>query len=410
MEQYFLPYGRHHISENDVQAVKEVLQSDFLTTGPVVDRFEQALAGRVGARYCVVFNSGTAALHAAYYAAGVGEADEVITSPITFAATANAALYLGAVPAFADITENSFNIDPVEIEKAVTPRTKVIAPVDMAGIPAPLDAIMEIARGKGIAVVEDACHALGAVYRGRRVGSIVDMTVFSFHPVKHVTTGEGGAVSTDNPDYYEKLKVFRNHGVVRDSSLFEVTSDEVIGPWYYEQQELGYNYRLPDLNCALGLSQLSRLDAFLERRRSIVGQYNQAFAENTSLMLPPVPENGSTHNHSPGYSGPECSSDQGKTTLPAWHLYILRLAGSNPLRRKVFEELRQNGIGVQVHYLPVYFHPYYRKLGYKPGLCPRAEDYYQRAFSIPLFPAMADEDVQRVVESVEAAVANAGSD
>ena len=388
MENKFIPYGRQSLDDDDIKAVSEVLSSSWLTTGPLVEKFEQALAEKVGAQYCVVFNSGTAALHAAYFAAGVGEGDEVITTPITFAATANAALYLGAKPVFVDIKPGSLHVDADKIEAAITDRTRVIAPVDLAGIPADLDRIMDLAGHHNLVVVEDACHALGASYKGRKVGSIADMSAFSFHPVKQITTGEGGAVTTNRQDFYRSLRTFRNHGIIRDSDLFTACSgegeNEKRGNWYYEQQELGYNYRLPDINCALGLSQLGRLDQFVQRRRKIVHFYNEAFTGNPALLTPTV-NNGETYFNE-----------------PSWHLYILRLTGQSPPRRQLLERMHQKGIGSQVHYIPVYWHPYYRNLGYQPGICPYAEDYYHRAFSIPLYPAMKDEDVQQVIAVVNA--------
>ncbi|MEW5919761.1 MAG: UDP-4-amino-4,6-dideoxy-N-acetyl-beta-L-altrosamine transaminase [Bacillota bacterium] len=389
MEQGFIPYGRQHVDEDDIRAVAEVLRSPWLTTGPVVKQFEEALAARVGARFCVIFNSGTAALHGAYVVAGVSEGDEVITSPLTFMATANAALYLGARPVFVDIGKDSFNIDVEKVEETITSHSRVIAPVDMGGMPADLDKVMDLARRFKLVVVEDGSHALGALYRGKCVGSIADMTVFSFHPVKHITTGEGGAVTTDNEEFYKRLKAFCSHGVVREKDAFQGNffgEEDGAGPppWYYEQQALGYNYRLPDINCALGLSQLKKMDIFLKRRREIADRYNEAFKDHQLLQLPPQP----------GADG----------TASAWHLYILRLKGEHPPRRAVVERLHKMGIGTQVHYQPVYLHPYYRDLGYRPGLCPRAEDYYRRAFSIPIFSAMTDNEVERVVERVPCAV------
>ena len=384
----YIPYGKQWVEEEDIKAVCEVLRSNWLTTGPLVSEFEKRIAGKTGANYCVVFNSGTAALHAAYHAAGIKPDDEVITTPITFTATANAALYLGAKPIFVDIGSNSFHIDFNEIENAITIRTRAIVPVDMAGIPAALDEIMDIAGRHNLIVIEDAAHALGATYKDSLVGSISDLTVFSFHPVKHITTGEGGAVTTNSKDYYNKLLSFRNHGIVRDKSLFTNISsdDELSGSWYYEQQELGYNYRLPDINCALGLSQLKKLEQFINRRRSIAARYNKGFKNNPKLILPP--------------------ESLGENTLKeaAWHLYILQLAGSSPKRSVVLDRLREQGIGTQLHYIPVYLHPYYKKLGYKPGLCPRAEGYYRRAFTIPLYPAMTDEEVARVVRVINSSI------
>jgi perosamine synthetase len=384
MKDHYIPYGRQSIDETDLEAVAVVLRSDWLTTGPMVERFEEALADKVGARFCVVFNSGTAALHAAYFAAGVSAGNEVITSPITFAATANAALYLGAKPVFVDIGKDSFQLDPENIQEAITPRTRAIVPIDMAGMPADLNPIMEIAKNNNLVVVEDACHALGASHKGRPVGSIADMTVFSFHPVKIITTGEGGAVTTCNEQYYKKLLSFRNHGIIKGSELIENESSAKIGHihWYYEQQELGYNYRLPDINCALGLSQLNKLDLFLERRQEIATSYNHAFRGNPHILLPPSPFGSNSLNSS------------------AWHLYILRLAGNCQGRNKLLKKLHEQGVGTQVHYIPVYLHPYYSRLGYPPGLCPNAENYYKRCFTIPLYPAMSNDDVERVIEAV----------
>jgi len=388
MTNSFIPYGRQSLDETDIKAVNEVLRSAWLTTGPLVESFEEALASKVGARYCVVFNSGTAALHAAYFAAGVGQDDEVITTPITFAATANAALYLGGKPVFTDISDSSLHIDVDKVEAAITGRTRVITPVDMSGIPADIDPVMDLAGRHNLVVVDDASHALGATYKDRTVGSIADMSIFSFHPVKQITTGEGGAVTTDNADFYRSLQTFRNHGIVRDASHFTgaPVEGQEKGSWYYEQQQLGYNYRLPDINCALGLNQLKRLDQFVQRRREIAARYNEAFRENPALLTPP------------------CSGGVHFSNEPAWHLYILRLVGNLPPRKQLVNRLYEKGIGTQVHYIPVYLHPYYRKLGYRPGICPRAEDYYKRAFSIPLYPAMSDEDVQRVVEAVNGEV------
>lgn len=384
MTKEFIPYGKQFLDDNDIEAVSEVLRSDWLTTGPVVEKFEAALAARVGAKYCAVFNSGTAALHAAYHAAEVGSGDEVITTPITFAATANAALYLGAKPIFVDIAADSYNIDHAGIEAAITSKTKVIAPVDMTGIPAALDEIKVIAKKHDLVVVEDASHALGAMYKGKPVGSISDMTVFSFHPVKHITTGEGGAVTTNNEEYYYKLKRFRSHGIVKERDAFKeaYTEPENNGPWYHEQQELGYNYRLSDINCALGLSQLEKLDYFLKRRREIAGRYNKAFLGNDKLLTPTLPQGELSLNNA------------------AWHLYVIRLTDEAPPRKEVVKRLYQQGIGTQVHYIPVYWHPYYQALGYKKCLCPNSEEYYRSCLSLPIYPAMDDKDVSQVIETV----------
>lgn len=376
--QPFLPYGRQLVEEDDLSAVAEALRSDWLTTGPAVERFERRLAEAVGARYAVAVNSGTAALHAAYFAAGVGPGDEVVTSPLTFAATANAALYLGARPVFVDVEEDTGNLDPSRLAAALSGRAKVIAPVDFAGHPCELEPLLDTARRRGLTVVEDAAHALGAKYRGKNVGSLAHMTVFSFHPVKHITTGEGGAVVTDDESFYHRLQAFRTHGIVRGRA--EMLEDH--GPWYYEMHHLGYNYRITDFQCALGSSQLQKLPRFLQRRREIVARYQEAFADLPGVRLP--------------VERPEVEA--------AWHLYVLRLADGATARRRVFERLRQAGLGVQVHYIPVYWHPYYRRLGFRKGLCPRAEEFYAGCLSLPLFPAMGKEDVERTIAEVRRAV------
>ncbi|KKM12435.1 aminotransferase DegT [Clostridiales bacterium PH28_bin88] len=370
-----LPYGRHFIDDDDVAAVVEALRSDWLTTGPKVGEFEARLAEKVGAKYAVVFNSGTAALHAAYFAAGVGPGDEVITTPITFAATANAALYLGARPVFVDIESDTININPEKINDAISNKTKVIAPVDFSGHPCDLGAIREIADKKGLIVVEDAAHALGAAYKGNPIGSIADMTVFSFHPVKHITTGEGGAVTTDKQEFYQKLRSFRNHGIVK--GLDQMT--EYHGPWYYEMHYLGYNYRITDIQCALGLSQLEKLDAFIEKRREIAAAYYRLLSDLEYLELPTVRQ----------------------LVEPAWHLYIIKIKTNKVSRLALFERMLTRGLGVQVHYIPVYWHPYYQKLGYRKGICSCAEDYYAKAISIPIFPAMSDSEVERVACAIK---------
>lgn len=372
----FIPYGKQWLTDADRAAVERVLGSDWLTTGPEVEAFECDLAEFVRARYAVVVNSGTAALHAAYYAAGIGPGDEIITSPITFAATANAARFLGADVVFADVRPDTVNLDPEAADYVMTPRTRAIVPVDFGGHPAEMKAFRELAEQSGTVLISDACHSLGATYGGRPVGNLADLTVFSFHPVKAITTGEGGAVVTDCEEYYERLLAFRNHGIVREPKKMR----ENHGPWYHEMQFLGYNYRLTDIQCALGRSQLARFPDFLRRRREIAEVYNRELARIPGLELPTVRE------------GVE----------PAWHLYVLRLEPAVYDRRRVFETLRERGVGVQVHYIPVYWHPYYRDLGYEKGLCPGAEKYYERCISIPLFPAMSEEDVERVVATITA--------
>lgn len=372
----FIPYGRQLLDDNDINEVVTALKSGWLTTGPYVERFERALAERCGARYAVVMNSGTAALHSAYFAAGVGGDHEVITSPITFAATSNAALYMGARPVFADVDPETVLLDPHMTEAVITARTKVLAPVDFTGQPADIGAFMKLAERYNLVVVQDAAHSIGAMEQGRPVGSVAHMTILSFHPVKHIATGEGGAVLTDDELLYKRLKSFRTHGMV-----YEVAGhvNETEGPWYHEQQSLGFNYRMTDFQCALGLSQLGKLDAFLQRRRDIAAQYQAAFGGIPEIKVP-VERPGVEH---------------------AWHIYSLRLRGKAPPRKAVFEELRRRGLGVQVHYIPAYRHPYYQALGYPAGLCPNAEDYYSRCITIPLFPAMTDKEVERVIRTVK---------
>ncbi|OAT72389.1 UDP-4-amino-4,6-dideoxy-N-acetyl-beta-L-altrosamine transaminase [Parageobacillus thermoglucosidasius] len=371
----FLSYGQQWITDEDIEAVVDVLKSPFLTQGPKIQEFERKVADYVGAKYAVAFSNGTAALHGACFAAGIGEGDEVITTPITFAATSNAVLYCGGKPVFADIDERTYNIDPKEIRKHITPNTKAIIPVDFTGQPADMDAIMEIASEHGLVVIEDGAHSLGAEYKGRKVGTLAHMTMFSFHPVKPVTTAEGGVIVTDSEEYYEKLKRFRSHGIIKHN----LSRDE--GPWYYEMVDLGYNYRMTDLQAALGISQMDKLDRFIERRREIASMYSEAFKTMDSVILPMQLEG----------------------TQSGWHLYMLQLKLDKlkRSRREIFESFRAENIGVHVHYIPVYWHPYYQKLGYRKGICPKAERWYEQALTLPIFPKMTDEDVNDVIEAVK---------
>ena len=374
----FIPYGHQWIDDEDIAAVVEVLKSDWITQGPKVDEFEKNVAEYCGARYAVAVSSGTAALHAACAIAGISPGDEAITTPITFAATANAVVYCGGKPVFADIEEDTLNIDPGEIRKRLSARTKAILPVDFAGHPAELDEIMAIAKERNLVVIEDAAHALGAKYKGRRVGSLADMTILSFHPVKHITTGEGGMILTDNREFCEKLKIFRQHGVVRDDF------DE--GAWYYEISNLGHNFRITDFQCALGLSQMNKLDRFIQRRREIASRYNQAFAKVEEIITPVERED----------------------VQAVYHIYVIQLRTEKLKagRKEVFEALREENIGVNVHYIPVHLHPYYqREFGYKRGDYPKAERYYERAITLPVFPKMSDEDVDYVIETVKKVIA-----
>jgi perosamine synthetase len=375
-----LPYGRQSLDDEDVQSVVEVLRSDWLTTGPKVGEFEEQFSAWVGAKYAVSFSSGTAALHAAAFAAGLGPGDEAITTPMTFCATANCVLYQGAKPVFADVSADTLNLDPAEVEKRISPRTKAIIVVDYAGHPADLDALRALAEPGGLLLIEDACHALGANYRGKRVGGIADMTVFSFHPVKHLTTGEGGMVTTDDAALAETLRRFRNHGI---SS--EARQRQESGQWFYEMVLLGFNYRLTDIACALGISQLGKLEANLARRRQIAAQYFKAFSDLSAVEVPAVR----------------------REVDPAWHLFPIRIKPErlSAGRADVFRALRAENLGVNVHYVPVHTHPYYRdRFGYRGGEYPVAEDAYQRLISLPMFHGMSDRDVEDVIAAVKKVV------
>jgi perosamine synthetase len=372
----FLPYGRQSIGEDDIQAVAEVLRSDWLTTGPKVDEFEEAFAAEVGTKYAVSFSSGTAALHGAVFAAGLGPGDEAITTPLTFAATANCVLYQGAHPIFADVSAETLNLDAEELAIRITPSTRAVIPVDYAGHPADLDSILSVAERHGFVVIEDASHALGARYHGRRIGSIAHMTTFSFHPVKHVAAGEGGMVSTDDASLAVTLRRFRNHGISTDWRERQAS-----GQWFYEMLDLGFNYRLSDIACALALSQVKRLGANLARRSSIAARYRDALRSMPEL-LPPAANADVEH---------------------AWHLYPvqLNLEKLTTGRAEIFRALRAENIGVNVHYIPVHLHPYYRKrFGYQGGEYPRAEQAYERLISLPMFHGMTDQDVDDVIEAV----------
>ena len=388
MKKRLIPYGKQWITAEDIQAVADVLASDWITQGPTINEFEEAVARYCGARFAVAVSSGTAALHLAALAAEFGPGDEVITSPITFVASANCALYTGALPVFADIDEQTFCMDPVEVTYRITSKTKGIIPVHFAGHPCDMPALWEEASKKGITVIEDASHAIGASCEsegGRiMVGSCAHshMAVFSFHPVKHITTGEGGMVTTNDEALYRKLITLRTHGITRDPEL--LTRDE--GPWYYEMQSLGYNYRITDFACALGIKQLEKLDNFVQRRREIVQSYNEAFQSEEELILP--------------------LEKMGNRS--SWHLYVVQLRTLD--RLKVFNELRELGLGVNVHYIPVHLQPYFRdKFGYGEGDFPRAELYYSRVLTLPLYPGMSPDDVQYVIESVKRVLGHEGS-
>ena len=375
-----LPYGRQSVDEADIAAVVEVLRSDWLTTGPKVAEFEEVFAERVGAEHAVSFSSGTAALHGAAFAAGLKAGDEAITTPLTFAATANCVLYQGATPVFADVRKDTLNLDPEQVAKKLSSKTRAVLPVDYAGHPAELDEIRDLAQKHGLVVIEDAAHALGAEYKGRKVGSIADMTVFSFHPVKHITTGEGGMVATNDANFAEMLRRFRNHGI---SS--EARQRQSAGQWHYEMVLLGFNYRLPDFACALGIQQLKKLDANLARRREIAARYTAAFREIPGVIPPAVRAEAN----------------------PAWHLYPIRLELEKLTadRAQIFRALRAENIGVNVHYIPVHLHPYYREhFRYKGGEFPVAENAYSRLISLPMFHAMTEPDVEDVIQAVKKVV------
>lgn len=373
-----IPYGRQIIDDDDIQAVVDVLKSDYLTTGPKIAEFEQSVSDYVGAKYAVAVSNGTAALHAACFAAGIGEGDEVITTPITFAASANCVLYCGGKPVFADIDPQTYNIDAEDIKRKITARTKAVIPVHLAGQPCDMDAIHKIAEEDHLMVIEDGAHALGSVYKGKKIGALSDMTTFSFHPVKPITTGEGGMVVTDDEELYQRLVLFRSHGITRDASL--LTEDG--GPWFYQQLELGYNYRITDIQCALGCSQMKKLQRFIGRRRELAARYDEALKDCPHLLLP--------------YQLPQTES--------GYHLYIIQVTDCD--RRQVFEELRAKGVGVNVHYIPVYYHPYYREHGYGDVCCPHAEQLYQRMMSIPLHAGMTDAQQDYVIQCIKEIAGN----
>ena len=373
----WIPYGRQSVNEDDIAAVVASLKSDWLTTGPAVESFETALSDVTGSPTIAV-SSGTAALHAAYFAASVGPGTEVVVPPLTFVATAAAAVHLGATIRFADVRPDTLNLDPEAVTAGVTPATKVISPVDFAGHPADLDEIMAVASDIGAIVLEDASHSLGATYRGRLVGSIADLTVFSFHPVKLITTAEGGAVSSPNDELLEEARRFRNHGLVRKPAEHLITDQ---GEWHQEVHALGLNYRLPDPLAALGESQLSRLGAFQARRSHLAGRYTRLLSSFEGLELPVTLDN----------------VDHG------WHLYVIRVKDGR--RREVFDKMRANGIGVQVHYLPVHLQPAFSDQGYRRGMCPVAEQAYEEILSLPLYTDLTEQMQDRVVAELDSALA-----
>lgn len=364
-----LPYGRQIIDDDDINAVVSILRGDWLTTGPAVERFEEALCAQTGARYGVAVANGTAALHAAMYALGIGPGEEVIVPPMTFAATSNCVLYQGGRPVFADVEAGTLLIDPVAVEAVITPRTKAIIGVDYAGQPCDWDALREIADRHKLALVADACHSLGGEYKGRKVGTLADISVFSFHPVKHITTGEGGMCMTNDPGLDKRMRVFRNHGITTTAHQREMS-----GGWFYEMTELGYNYRITDIQCALGISQLRKLSDWVRRRNELAALYDSLLSGTLARPL-----------------------EKAQERLHAYHLYCVR----HPVRDKAFRHLRSQGIGANVHYIPVHLHPYYKSnLNTFAGQCSVAEAAYTEILSLPLWPGMSDTDVSRVTEAL----------
>ncbi len=375
-------YGHQWLDDEDIQAVVDVLKGDVLTCGPNIASLEKALCELTGAKYCIAISNGTAALHVACLAAGVGPGDEVITTPITFAASANCALYCGATPVFADINPDTYNIDPADIERKITDKTKAVVAVDFTGQAVEVEAIQEICRKHGLIFIQDAAHSIGTTYNGQQIGSLADLTTFSFHPVKTVTGGEGGAVLTNDKALYDKLLLFRSHGITRNEDMME---HECEGGWYYEMVDLGYNYRMTDFQAALIESQLHKLEMFKTRRKEIVNRYNEAFAQIDEIFVQKeIPQSDTTR-----------------------HLYIiqLKLDMLKGTRREVFDALAAENVQCNIHYIPVYYFPHYERLGYHKGLCPHAEAAYEGFISIPLYPAMTDEDVESVITAIKKVIA-----
>jgi perosamine synthetase len=371
-----IPYGRQYIDDDDIAAVTEVLRSDWLTTGPKVDEFEAAFAESVGSRYAVAVSSGTAALHAAMHALGIGPGDEVIVPTMTFAASANCVVYQGGTPIFADVERDTLLIDPADVEAKLTSRTKAIIAVDYAGQPCRYDVLQALSHKYKVPLVADACHSLGGRYKGTSVGSLALLNAFSFHPVKHITSGEGGMLSTDDPTLAQRMRVFRNHGITTDHRQREKQ-----GSWFYEMTDLGYNYRITDFQCALGLSQLKKLPRWIERRREIARQYDNVFNDSQHIKSLLVT----------------------RDAFHAYHLYVVRLhcEGTVLDRNLIFKRLRENGIGVNVHYIPVHLHPFYRTtFKTKPGLCPVAETAYNDIISLPMYPHLRNDELKKVTDTL----------
>ncbi|MBR5181056.1 MAG: UDP-4-amino-4,6-dideoxy-N-acetyl-beta-L-altrosamine transaminase [Clostridiales bacterium] len=377
-------YGKQWIDEDDVAAVAETLRSPYITCGPKVTEMEKCLEEYTGAKHAVAVSNGTAALHCACIAAGIGAGDELITTPLTFAASANCALYCGARPVFADVDLETYNIDPASIEERITEKTKAVVAVDFTGQAVDHKAIRAICDKHGLVFIEDAAHAIATKYNGRQVGSLADMTTFSFHPVKTITGGEGGAITTNNEEYYKKLVLAHTHGITHDADLMEEAPHE--GPWYYEQIDLGYNFRITDIQAALIVSQMKKLDMFAARRKEIVKKYDEAFKEMPEIIVQKeIPESDTCR-----------------------HLYIIRLDLDKLTctRREFFDAMSAENVQCQIHYVPVYWFPYYKHLGYEKGLCPNAEEIYKGIMSIPLYPKMTDQDVDDVIHAVKKVVEN----
>ena len=371
-----IPYGHQWIEQDDIESVMEVLSSDWLTTGPKVAEFENAVSKYCGVASGVAVTSGTAALHAIMYAVGIEPGDEVIVPAITFAATANSVVFLGGRPVFCDVDGDSLLMDPNDVRRKISPRTKAIVAVDFAGQPCDYDLLRKIAEEHGIVLISDACHSLGATYKSRKAGAMADITAFSFHPVKQITTGEGGMAVSNNERYCDRMRMFRNHGITTD---FRQRAHK--DSWFYEMVDLGFNYRITDFQCALGINQLAKLDRWIKRRRQIAGRYDRAFAESNRVKPLAVSEH----------------------VGHAYHLYVVKVAKEK--RADIFQQLRAAGIGVNVHYIPVHFHPFYRnRFGTEAGMCPVAEECYEQIISLPMYPALPDSDIEYVIEKVKQCV------
>jgi UDP-4-amino-4,6-dideoxy-N-acetyl-beta-L-altrosamine transaminase len=371
-----ISYGKQFVDEEDINEVVKVLKSNFLTTGPKVKEFEEKFANFVGSKYAVAVSSGTAALHIACLAAELKQGDELITSPMTFAASANCALFCGAKPIFVDINEQGL-IDENKIEAKITNRSKITIPVHYTGLPCDMEKIKEIADKYNLIIIEDACHALGARYKESKIGDCrySDMAIFSFHPVKHITTGEGGMITTNSKELYKKLLLLRTHGITKD---FQDFLNKDGGDWYCEMQDLGFNYRITDFQCALGISQLNKVEGFIKKRKEIAERYKKAFENNKNIEF----------------------IEEREGQINSYHLFIIKVKDGE-VKARLFNYLKKRGIACQVHYIPVYLHPYYQKLGYEKGLCPKAEEFYNRIISIPIYPDLTEEEQNKVIKVIE---------